>query len=206
MHASCAARQPCYLLNHLPLVFAPNLVQGYLLPAFHKAYWIGLQSPEKPYGTWSWIDSSPAPSKKTYTHWGMALPTYAKEPDMNFTCVSANASEAFEDPPAWGWSDASCDMLLPFMCKRAMEGSFVYVSNTTQATYILNTTQSTFHEAQAVCNDNGGHLVSYLSLEEQVRAAALTAWRDTYRQGVSRSGQGSHRSLPPAMGAAPARY
>ncbi len=128
---------------------------------------MGLQSPEKPYGTWTWLDSAPAPGKRSYTHWGTSIPDNKREPDQRFTCVTANASEAFEDPLAWGWSDDTCDMALPFMCKRAREGAFVYVSNATQATYTLNTTQVTWAEAQAACNENGGHLASYVTPDEQ---------------------------------------
>jgi hypothetical protein len=147
-------------------------LQGYLLPDFHKAYWIGLSSPEVPYGTWTWLDNLPPPTKQTFIHWGRAMPTNKAEPDGNFTCVSANASEAHQDPLTWGWSDDSCDLLLPFMCKRSVEASFVYASATTKATYLLSTAKANFIDAQATCNDHGGHLVSYQSLEEQIEVEA----------------------------------
>jgi hypothetical protein len=151
------------------LAAAIPTTQGYLLPDFHKSYWIGLQSPEVPnYGRWGWVDNSPAPgSRRAYSHWGTVVPTGAKEPDQGSTCVAANSSEAFMDPPAWGWSDAACDLALPFMCRRAPEGTYVYVSNTTQATYILNTSMANWADAKQVCNDNGGHLVSYQTPDEQ---------------------------------------
>jgi hypothetical protein len=38
-------------------------------------------------------------------------------------------------------------------------------------TYILNTNPMNFDASQAYCNDMGGHLVSYGSSQEQVRAA-----------------------------------
>jgi hypothetical protein len=152
-----------------PHDFPPSALQGYLLGDFHQAYWIGLQSPEKPnYGRWAWLDYAPAPgSRRAYSHWGTVVPTGAKEPDQGFTCAAANASETYQDPPAWGWSDATCDMALPLMCKHAPEGTFVYVSGTTQATYILNTSMASWADAQQACNDNGGHLVSYQTPDEQ---------------------------------------
>ncbi len=146
----------------------PAPPQGYLLPDFHKAYWIGLTSPEVPYGKWSWLDNMPPPSRQTFIHWGREVFSNALEPDGNFTCVSANASTAHQDPLTWGWSDTTCDMLLPFMCKRSTEGNFVYASPTTKATYVLSTVKQNFVEAQANCNDHGGHLVSYQSVEEQI--------------------------------------
>jgi hypothetical protein len=45
-----------------------------------------------------------------------------------------------------------------------------YTSKLTNVTYFMNTTGSglPFTEAQTQCVDNGGHLVAYLSLEEQL--------------------------------------
>ncbi len=43
----------------------------------------------------------------------------------------------------------------------AAPGAFGYVSDTWQSTYIINTTKLAFLEAENVCQENGGHLVSY---------------------------------------------
>jgi hypothetical protein len=53
-------------------------------------------------------------------------------------------------------------------CRRAAPGAYIYVSNTTNSTYILNTTKTDFKAAQRACNNQGGHLVSYSSAAEQV--------------------------------------
>lgn len=50
----------------------------------------------------------------------------------------------------------------------AADGAFTYVSDAWQSTYIINTTRLGFREAEAVCQDNSGHLVSYRDLEEQL--------------------------------------
>ena len=41
-------------------------------------------------------------------------------------------------------------------------------ASSTGNTYIYNTSHVTFAEGEQACRDNGGHLVAYLSLEEQL--------------------------------------
>jgi hypothetical protein len=84
---------------------------------FHKQYWIGYQVP--PTDAWpnfTQVDrTTPASS---YRHWGMALLGNRSEPDNragNENCAAANST--LEYGGAWGWSDASCGMALPFMCR-----------------------------------------------------------------------------------------
>ncbi len=43
----------------------------------------------------------------------------------------------------------------------------MYVSPTTNDTYILNTTSVGFVAAEFACNDQGGHLVTYATFAEQ---------------------------------------
>lgn len=43
-----------------------------------------------------------------------------------------------------------------------------YTDDFTQATYTLNTRMLAFHDAEVVCNDIGGHVVSHGSIAEQV--------------------------------------
>ena len=110
--------------------------QGNLLPSFHKAYWLGLaaasqQTPKPaagtPYGGWRWLDFLPPPSKSTYTHWGtLTLSTGRGRPEPNNlvppeVCAAANASQAFDEPSAWGWADAPCGIRLPYICKTLRE-------------------------------------------------------------------------------------
>ncbi len=46
--------------------------QGWLIPTFHKAYWIGLAATTWP--NFRWLDGSAPPSEKSYAHWGLLLP------------------------------------------------------------------------------------------------------------------------------------
>jgi hypothetical protein len=103
----------------------------------------------------------------------MQLPQGLKEPNnaspkKNEFCGAANFSQRFDSPVAWGWADQPCDVQLPFMCKQQPLGSaFLYISPSSRITYILNVTSLPFVDAQASCNEQGGHLVYYTSLEEQ---------------------------------------
>lgn len=98
--------------------------RGYLLPGFHKSYWMGLNSSDAAWPTFNWLDRTlPNPSEDNYLHWGdLRTATGARLPepnnqDVNEFCAVANYSEAFSSPPAWGWADASCSMRFIFMCK-----------------------------------------------------------------------------------------
>jgi hypothetical protein len=137
-----------------------------LVGSFHEGYWLGLQYNNES-GAWYWNDFSQFDMEAGYSHWGVTVPDYVPEPSKNASCSVANASEAFDRPLAWGWSDATCTDLFPFVCRKAAGDAFVYVSNTTSATYILNTTELAFDAASQTCNDNGGNLVYYSSAEEQ---------------------------------------
>ncbi len=46
--------------------------QGWLIPTFHKAYWLGLEARKWP--DFRWLDGSPSPSLHNYVHWGLMLP------------------------------------------------------------------------------------------------------------------------------------
>ena len=133
-----------------------------------------------------WMDGAPSPSNITYSHWGMLVPQTIQEPN-NFNrkpelCAAANASQAYDSPTAWGWADQHCSLRFPFMCKKLQPGAYVYTSNTTFDTYILNTTGSSFQEAECACNANGGHLVFFDSLQEQV-GGRTALWHGSWGRG-----------------------
>jgi hypothetical protein len=129
--------------------------------------------------TWpkfKWLDGLPAPSNITYQHWGTMNPqallepnNYERQPEL---CAVANASQAYDNPPAWGWADSNCGNEFAFMCKRLQPGAYVYNSPTTYSTYMLNTTWASFVDAEGSCNDAGGHLVYFDSIEEQKEVEA----------------------------------
>jgi hypothetical protein len=110
---------------------------GWLLPTFHKTYWIGLNATTpgskdaagmvagmlttaSP-GRFAWLDQSAgAPGNGSYTHWGRAggMP----EPNNlrgSENCGMANASQSHGS--AWGWSDTSCKISAPFICRSLRE-------------------------------------------------------------------------------------
>jgi hypothetical protein len=56
--------------------------------------------------------------------------------------------------------------------RAAAPGAYVYVSPKSNATYIYNNTQLNFVQAEQTCNDQGGHLVTYMDLNEQLEVEA----------------------------------
>lgn len=52
---------------------APGLAQGYLFPAYHQNYWIGLISNSSAYPRFTWIDITIKPPgvQGSYKHWGV---------------------------------------------------------------------------------------------------------------------------------------
>jgi hypothetical protein len=63
-----------------------------------------------------------------------------------------------------GW----CAEAQPLPWLLAAPGIFTFKSNSTNKTYALNTNPLDQKSAQQVCNNMGGHLVSYATYEEQI--------------------------------------
>jgi hypothetical protein len=147
----------------------------WLLPAWHKAYWIGLSTEStRSWPRFQWLDGTPGPDNMTYLHWGTMSPQGLQEPN-NFErkpelCAAANASQTYS--MAWGWADQNCGVKMPFMCKKLQPGAYVYTSNVTATTYILNTSYAGFMDAEAACNSNGGHLAYFETADEQEEVEA----------------------------------
>ncbi len=95
---------------------------GALIPEFHRSYWMGLVA-DKPLSSWRWMDFLPPPSKSNYLHWGVATLASGKSmPEPNNrsppeVCAVANASQAYDQPRAWGWADANCKQSMVYVCK-----------------------------------------------------------------------------------------
>ena len=92
-------------------------------------------------------------------------PNNAEYPEL---CATANYSEAFGKPMAWGWADTNCSVLAPFICRRPGFDGYIY-NSTTGGTFLFNVSYQGFASAEQACKDNGGHLASYKSEAEQVR-------------------------------------
>ncbi len=97
-------------------------LQGYLLPSYHRFYWLGLAVvPGAQWPTFTWSDYTPGPNATSYNHWGRSVPGNVPEPnnyDAPELCAGANASEAFSKPAAWGWADAPCTEQHPYVCRK----------------------------------------------------------------------------------------
>lgn len=90
-------------------------MQGYLLPYYHRHYWLGLRASQPLAFKWS-DPYAAAPARDTYQNWG-AAGTRAAEPNnlLGFElCGAANFSQASD--AAWGWSDVRCDNAYIFIC------------------------------------------------------------------------------------------
>lgn len=94
--------------------------QGLLLPTFHTAYWIGLQSDVWP--RFYWLDNiTPSPDTfGAYKHWGAFMQGGKNVTEPNNlagseTCAAGNLTQSYGQ--ASGWADADCNIKLPFMCK-----------------------------------------------------------------------------------------
>ncbi len=97
-----------------------HLLQSYLLPSFHKAYWMGSQA-DSPKLFSAWLDTLVRPNfNMSNKHWGMAgslvQPDNARGQEL---CLVANASMAYSK--AWGWADTDCADTFVFMCRMIRE-------------------------------------------------------------------------------------
>ena len=86
---------------------------GYLLPKFHKLYWMGFNALD--WGAWGWIDPTAGSFKSAaYKHWGLDEPN--NEPPMQL-CGAANSSQAYsvlskrETRGQPGMSSPACDLI-----------------------------------------------------------------------------------------------
>jgi hypothetical protein len=101
------------------------LAQGYLLPSYHKNYWLGLTADDQ--RKWSWLDTTSFPSygNSKYINWGVLQPGSIPEPNnavdppetcavANFTMtpLSANPFRAF-------WADTGCFASYISICRLA---------------------------------------------------------------------------------------
>jgi hypothetical protein len=192
---------------------------GVFFPLYHTQYWLGLFSTADTWPRFTWFDfNAPPPDEPgAYAHWGTVKQGMIKEPNNLTTselCAVANYSQSYSF--VYGWSDANCSLLLPAMCKVPTPGMYAYVSNVTNATYLLNTTMVNMPTAQKTCNVNGGHLVAYTGVEEQVDVEAyflsigmlLPTYHKHYWIGLTTNTtlwpkyNWTDRSLPPPVGTA----
>lgn len=82
---------------------------GYLLPSYHKAYWLGISA--LTWGNWRWTDPTAGSfSAARYRHWGKGEPSNG--PGLQLCGAGAASSKA-----AWPLGLAfSLHVLLPHKC------------------------------------------------------------------------------------------
>lgn len=104
----------------------PQPLQGYLLPAFHKVYWLGLKSEVLP--AFSWIDKLiPGPNATSYRQWGTYIEGSLTESEPygdTETCAVANSTQAFGSTQAvqpWGWASQDCEARHTYLCRQSRE-------------------------------------------------------------------------------------
>ena len=140
---------------------------------YHKHYLMGLTATEWPEFNWTDITvMPPSAGPAAYRHWGRNMPSGTREPYQTNppeNCGVSNFTQRYGVPSAWGWSDVNCLDKFIFMCRINKPGlqPISYTNTTTGMKYTLNTMKMNFSTAEAACNLQGGHLVSYSNLEEQ---------------------------------------
>jgi hypothetical protein len=144
--------------------------QGFLIPAFHKMYWLGGQSSDTKYPVFSWLDRSAGIYPGTYQNWGklgsLLEPNNAIAPPEY--CMLANWTQAYGNPRRWGWSDVNCNMVqATFMCRVQPPVVKYCKAKGTGHDYVLNTNKMSFDGAMGFCNSCGGILVAYDNITEQ---------------------------------------
>ncbi len=102
--------------------------QGYLLPSFHRYYWMGLNTSDG--RSWAQMDRT---INTTYRAWGVFKPgpgqPSSREPnnlvDPEY-CAGGNYTELISGKaPAWGWGDEQCTDLHPIMCRSIGENGWL---------------------------------------------------------------------------------
>jgi hypothetical protein len=92
------------------------IVNGYLLPKFHKFYWSGLYAP-KAWPYFKWIEPTfPAPATSNYAYWGSNDNT--TEPNQKTElCGGSHVTYVDATDNTWGWADNNCSNKEVYMCR-----------------------------------------------------------------------------------------
>ncbi len=145
--------------------------QGFLMPVFHKNYWMGLRATNHP--SFKWMDPwAKGPNPSTYQHWGSD--GSSKEPNNQTPpefCAVGNFTQRYDN--VWGWADTRCSGSYTSMCiirPLCTVQPPPYTTNVSKATFELVLCNYTWEAAQKACNARAGHLAHYLSSGEQAEA------------------------------------
>ncbi len=125
----CAAPADTVATSQLPLALGPALTalllepqkeveeyyisHGYILPSYHKQYWMGLNSSGSIFPNFTWLtpDVDSAVYLADYSHWGTSQPLG----DETKMCAGGNFN--MSNDGAWGWANDDCTLPYIFMCR-----------------------------------------------------------------------------------------
>ena len=100
------------------------LPQGYLLPTYHRQYWLGISANPWPYFTYA--DPSVGAYgtlPNNYTNWGNDTSSNQYPTTAGYDCGSAKYMLAYTPgstsgpESAWGWMDTLCNETYTSMCR-----------------------------------------------------------------------------------------
>jgi hypothetical protein len=150
---------------------------GYLLPNYHKFYWMGLATnlEGSRWPNFTWIDRNKAIYIGQYQHWGLYTtrtgssfePNNIRAPE---DCAGSNLSTTWL--AAGGWADQHCRERFSYICEIPPPRPSKPYNASSGYEFRYFSTQMNQSDAQRECNLYGGHLASYSGLQEQVRLTA----------------------------------
>jgi hypothetical protein len=133
---------------------------GFLLPKYHRNYWMGLRAvgPKN----FNWIDPTmpKLSAADSFRWWGMTKPDNLPEPNNyngNELCAVGNYTEVRKN--AWGWADTGCTSQYVSICRmmgrrfapiRPMNvaiASTRIMAASTNATFYFNATPADYNTA-----------------------------------------------------------
>ncbi len=143
---------------------------GYLLPNFHKFYWMGLATGinNAKWPNFTWIDHAKVIYVGLYQHWGMLRPQNLYEPNnvrAPENCAGSNLTTGWFD--AGGWADHHCSEKYVYICEIAPQAGYSSFTSSAGNEFKFFGSAMTQHDAEEACNMAGAHLASYDSLDEQ---------------------------------------
>jgi hypothetical protein len=127
LHNHCTRARPSQVLLSASCSASPwpplqvedfYISNGYLLPGYHRHYWLGATATTWP--KFNWTDITIPPMDKGYRHWGTLVPDGVKEPyqvEPPEFCAVANYTETYGKPCVFGWSDTGCGKQYYPMCR-----------------------------------------------------------------------------------------
>jgi hypothetical protein len=103
-------QSPCYLQKEVEHFYISH---GYILPMYHKFYWMGLNSSGMIFPNFTWLtpDVNSQAYLADYSHWGTGQPAN----DETKMCTGGHANMSYDE--AWGWANDECQLPYIFMCR-----------------------------------------------------------------------------------------